>query len=87
MPQTKAEEEPELRRSMKKVTWQYDNCLSCVYFKPNDPLNADLFDRGLCVHPKLKSFELIISGRDWCNLYKEIPLATIDALQEKAMNG
>lgn len=82
-----AEEEPELQRTLKRLTWQYENCLSCVWFKPNDPLNADIFERGLCAAPKLKEFGLIVSGRDWCNQFKEIPKKTIDALQEKAMNG
>ena len=80
------EEEAELQRTLKRITWQYENCLSCVWFKPNDPLNADAFDRGLCIAPKLKEFNLIVSGRDWCNQYKEIPRKTIDAMQEKAMN-
>ena len=53
-----------------------------MYFHPNDVLNADLFERGACTHPKMKPFELIVSGRDWCNLYKEIPQKTIDALQD-----
>lgn len=69
---------------MKRITWQYENCLACVWFKPNDPLNADLFDRGMCVHPKLKPFDLVVSGRDWCNLFTEIRQAQIDKVQEKA---
>ncbi len=81
-----ADGEPELQRTLKRITWQYENCLSCVWFKPNDPLNADILERGLCIHPKLKEFGLIVSGRDWCNQFKEVPRKTIDALQEKAMN-
>lgn len=79
------ESEPELSKNLKRLTWQYENCLSCVWFKPNDPLNADILERGLCIQPKLKVFSLIVSGRDWCNQFKEIPRKTIDAMQEKAM--
>ena len=79
------QEESELHKNLKRVSWQYENCLSCVWFKPNDPINADVFERGLCVHSKLKEYSLIVSGRDWCNLFKEIPRKTIDAIQEKAM--
>ncbi|MFI5419518.1 MAG: hypothetical protein ACHQ1H_00980 [Nitrososphaerales archaeon] len=80
-----AQQESEPQKSLKRLTWQYENCLSCVYFHPNDLLNADLFERGACTHPKMKPFDLVISGRDWCNLYKEMPQKTIDALQENAM--
>lgn len=73
--------------SLKRVIWQYENCLSCTWFRPNDPLNADLLERGKCIEPKLKQFELIVSGRDWCNLYKEIRQKQIDLLQEQAMKG
>jgi hypothetical protein len=76
--------EPEPQRSLKRVTWQYENGLSCVWFLPNDPLNADAFDRGMCVHSKLKPFSLVVSGRDWCNLFTEIRQAQIDKIQEKA---
>jgi hypothetical protein len=76
--------EPEPQRSLKRITWQYENCLSCVWFKPNDPLNADLFERGLCVHSKLKEFNLVVSGRDWCNLFTEIRQRQIDKIQEEA---
>lgn len=75
-------EEPEPQRSLKRITWQYENCLSCVWFKPNDPLNADVFERGMCVHSKLKEFELVVSGRDWCNLFTEVRQRQIDKLQE-----
>lgn len=74
--------EPEPQRSLKRITWQYENCLSCVWFKPNDPLNADVFERGLCVHSKLKEFHLLVSGRDWCNLFTEIRQRQIDKMQE-----
>lgn len=72
---------------MKRLTWQGENCLSCTWFRPNDPLNADLLERGMCIEPKLKQYELIVSGRDWCNLFKEIRQRQIDILQEKAMKG
>jgi hypothetical protein len=77
-------QEPEPQRSLKRITWQYENCLACVWFRPNDPLNADLFERGMCVHSKLKEFSLLVSGRDWCNLFTEIRQAQIDKIQEKA---
>lgn len=80
-------EESEPQRSLKRVTWQYENCLSCVWFVPNDPINADVFERGKCVHSKLKGYELVVSGRDWCNLYTEIKQKMIDILQEKAMKA
>jgi hypothetical protein len=73
--------------SLKKLTWQSENCLACVWFRPNDPLNADILERGLCINSKLKTYELVVSGRDWCNLFKEIKQQTIDMLQEKAMKG
>ena len=78
-------DEPELKKTLKRLTWQSENCLSCVYFHPNDVLNADLFERGACTHPKMKEYVLIVSGRDWCNLYREMPQKTIDALQTNAM--
>jgi hypothetical protein len=34
-----------------------------------------------------KKFNLIISGRDWCNLFDEIPQEQIDQMQEKAMQS
>lgn len=80
-------EEGEVQRNLKRLTWQYENCLSCVWFSPSDPLNADILERGRCVHPKLKPFELIVSGRDWCNLYTEIRQKQIDILQERAMKS
>jgi len=79
-------DEPEPQKSLKRLTWQYENCLSCVWFSPNDPLNADIMERGQCIHPKLKAFGLLVSGRDWCNLFTEIRQKQIDLLQEKAMN-
>jgi len=42
-------------------------------------------ERGICNHPKLKPFTLIVSGRDWCNLYSEITQKQIDSRQEMAM--
>ena len=80
-------EEPELQKNLKRLTGQYENCLSCVWFSPNDPLNADILERGQCIHPKLKAFGLLVSGRDWCNLFTEIRQKQIDILQEKAMNA
>jgi hypothetical protein len=79
-----ASSEPELQRSLKRILWQYENCLSCVWFVPNDPLNADLLERGKCTHSKLKPYNLLVSGRDWCNLYTEIRQKAIDIMQEKA---
>jgi hypothetical protein len=46
-----------------------------------------VFERGKCVHSKLKSYELVVSGRDWCNLYTEIKQKMIDIMQEKAMKA
>ncbi len=77
---------PDAESQLKRVIWQYENCLSCVWFSPNDPINADLLERGKCVHAKLKAYDLIVSGRDWCNLFTEIRQKQIDLLQEKAMN-
>jgi hypothetical protein len=72
---------------LKRVTWQYENCLACVWFVPNDPLNADLLERGKCTHQKLKAFDLLVSGRDWCNLYTEVRQKQIDVIQERAMKA
>lgn len=69
----------------KHVSWQYENCLACKWFRPNDPLNADILSRGRCVEKNLVKFGLIVSGRDWCNVFAEIPQKQIDAMQEKAM--
>ena len=70
---------------MSRVTWQAENCLACTWFRPNDPLNADLIERGKCVEPKLKVFELVVSGRDWCNLFRAVRQKQIDLLQEGKM--
>lgn len=70
---------------MKRVTWQGENCLSCKWFRPFDPINADILSTGKCLHKDLKKFNLIISGRDWCNLFEEVSQRQIDALQERAM--
>jgi lysyl-tRNA synthetase class II len=59
--------------------------LSCKWFSPNDPINADLLSRGKCVQPDLKKFNLIVSGRDWCNKFAEITDKQIESLQERAM--
>jgi hypothetical protein len=82
-----SEPESEPQKSLKKLTWQYENCLACTYFRPNDPVNADIMERGKCIHPKLKVYNLIVSGRDWCNLFTEIKQKQIDFLQEEAMKG
>jgi len=82
-----SESESEPQRSMKRLTWQAENCLSCLWFSPNDPINADLLERGKCIHPKLKPYDLIVSGRDWCNLYSEINQKQIDNRQEMAMKA
>ncbi len=82
---SEAESEPE--KSLKRLTWQTENCLACVYFLPTDPLNADLLERGKCIHPKLKIYDLVVSGRDWCNLYVERKQKQIDALQERAVKA
>jgi len=82
-----SQKESELQKRLKKLTWQSDNCLSCVWFRPNDPINADIMERGKCVHSKLKAYDLIVSGRDWCNLFSEIKQQTIDMLQEQAMKA
>jgi hypothetical protein len=37
------------------------------------------------VQPELKKYNLIISGRDWCNLFEETSQEQIDQMQEKAM--
>ncbi len=70
---------------LKHVTWQSENCLSCKWFRPSDPINADLFMSGKCVHPDLRKFSLVVSGRDWCNLFAEISQRQIDAMQSRAM--
>ncbi len=80
-------EEPEPQRSLKRVIWQGENCLSCTWFRPNDPLNADILERGLCVEPRLKAYGLVVSGRDWCNLYKEVRQKQIDLIQEGKFKG
>jgi MinD superfamily P-loop ATPase len=79
--------EPEPQRSMKRVTWQGENCLACVWFSPNDAINADIMERGKCRHSKLKVYDLIVSGRDWCNLFTEIRQKQIEILQEDAMKA
>jgi len=83
-----AQNESDLQKSLKSISWQHGNCLSCVWFSPkNDALNADLLDRARCLHPKLKGFELLVSGRDWCNLYEEITQKQIDHRQEIALKA
>src|SRR5215217_7671271 len=72
--------------NLKKVSWQSENCLSCKWFSPSDPINADILTNGKCLHPELQKFNLIISGRDWCNLFEEISQEQIDQIQEKKRN-
>jgi len=50
-------------------------------------MNADIMERGKCVHSKLKMYNLMVSGRDWCNLFTEIKQEQIDILQERAMKA
>src|SRR5437899_9144655 len=75
--------ESEMQKRLKGIQWQNGNCLSCIWFATKDPLNADLFDRAKCIHPKLKTYQLVVSGRDWCNLFEEIKQKQI----EQARNG
>ena len=72
--------------NFKRITWQSENCLSCKWFSPSDPINADILTSGKCIHPSLTKFNLVISGRDWCNLFAEITQDQIDKLQEDAMS-
>jgi hypothetical protein len=46
--------------TLKRITWQSENCLSCKWFSPSDPINADILTNGRCVQPELKKFNLII---------------------------
>jgi hypothetical protein len=71
--------------AIKRLTWQTENCLSCKWFRPSDPINADILTNGACVQPDLKKFNLVVSGRDWCNEFDEITQRQIDAMQTKAM--
>ena len=82
-----SETESEPQKSLKRLTWQYENCLACLWFSTKDPINADILERGKCLHPKLKPYDLVVSGRDWCNLYQERKQKQIDALQEMAMKA
>lgn len=72
---------------LKRLTWQSENCLSCKWFRPADPINADLLMNGKCVHKDLLKFNLIVSGRDWCNVFEVITQKQIDAMQEKALKA
>ena len=72
---------------LKRITWQSENCLSCKWFSPSDPINADILTNGRCVHSELKKFNLIISDRDWCNLFDGISQEQTDQMQEKMMQG
>ncbi len=76
---------PSDQQNLNKITWQSENCLSCKWFYPADPLNADILSNGKCLEPSLKKFELIVTGRDWCNKFAEITQTQIDRMQEKAM--
>jgi hypothetical protein len=79
--------ESELQKRLKGIQWQNGNCLSCTWFHTTDPLNADLFDRAKCIHPKLKIYQLVVYGRDWCNLYEEIKQKQIEHKQELALKA
>jgi hypothetical protein len=79
--------ESELQKRLKGIQWQNGNCLSCIWFATKEPLNADLFDRAKCIHPKLKPYQLVVSGRDWCNLYEEIKQKQIEHKQELALKA
>ena len=79
--------ESELQKRLKGISWQNGNCLSCVFFDTQDPLNADLLDRAKCIHPKLKPYQLVVSGRDWCNLYEERSQKQIEHRQEQALKA
>src|SRR2546430_14532396 len=79
--------ESELQKPLKGIQWQNGNCLSCIWFATKDPLNADLVDRAKCIQPKLKIYELVVSGRDWCNLYEEIKQKQIEHKQELALKA
>ena len=79
--------ESELQKRLKGIQWQNGNCLSCVFFDTKDPLNADLLDRAKCIHPKLKPYQLVVSGRDWCNLFEERTLKQIEHRQELALKA
>jgi hypothetical protein len=70
-----------MEESNKHITWQGENCLLCKYFVPNDVLNADLLERGKCAHPSLVKFNLVVSGRDWCNLFAKMS----DSRREKLL--
>lgn len=75
------------RNTLKRITWQSEICLSCKWFSPSDPVNADILTNGRCVHPELKKFNLIISDRDWCNLFDGISQEQTDQMQEKMMQS
>ncbi|MCL4391648.1 MAG: hypothetical protein M1284_01380 [Candidatus Parvarchaeota archaeon] len=73
-----------MEESNKHITWQGENCLLCKYFVPNDVINADLLERGKCAHPSLVRFNLVVSGRDWCNLFSKMSDQRRDKLLEEA---
>ena len=79
--------ESELQKRLKGISWQNGNCLSCVWFNTTDPLNANLLDRAKCIRPKLRPYQLVVSGRDWCNLYEERSQKQIDHRQEQALKA
>jgi len=41
----------------------------------------------MCIHPKLKPYQLVVSGRDWCNLYEEIKQKQIEHKQDMALKA
>jgi len=68
--------ESELKKRLKGIQWQNGDCPSCIWFATEDPLNADQLRQGKVFRPKLKIYQLVVSGRDWCNLYEEIKTET-----------
>jgi hypothetical protein len=41
-------------KTLKRITRQSENGLSCKWFSPSDPINADILTNGRCVHPELE---------------------------------
>ncbi|MGI0085712.1 MAG: hypothetical protein ACREBQ_11595 [Nitrososphaerales archaeon] len=72
---------------LNRITWQSENCLCCKWFFPADPINADIISNGKCLQPELKKYNLIVTGRDWCNKFERITQRQIDRMQEKAMEA
>ncbi|MDE1768427.1 MAG: hypothetical protein KGH64_03400 [Candidatus Micrarchaeota archaeon] len=75
---------PEDKIGLKRVTWQTQNCLACKWFRPSDVLNADLMTNGKCIFPELLPYNLVMTGRDWCNKFEVMPEEMIKILQDEA---